>query len=111
MDPLDSDCPSLEYHAFNILRDGQQKISKQGLGKRFNASSVKFLQALLGYCFQEKWLFEDGHLAGLPSKFTAIRVMDSTEFKLPPSLCEAFPGYSGSGKLQPVRKYNLNMSC
>ena len=33
----------------------------------------------------------------LSDKFTSIRVMDSTEFKLPESLSHVFPGFSGDG--------------
>jgi hypothetical protein len=95
-DHLSTDQPSLARHSFGIFNDHGKKISKQALHKRFNESAVGFVKGLF-----ERYLQHQLQVKQLPSaladQFTAIRIMDSTVFKLPASLATAFPGFGGDG--------------
>lgn len=95
-DHLLCDQPSLQQHSYGIQTDQGRKISKQGIDNRFNVHAVEFLQSVFRQYFENQLI-----LHRLPTilsdKFTAIRVMDSTEFKLPESLSHVFPGFSGEG--------------
>jgi Transposase DDE domain len=95
-DHLQADRPSLQQHSFGIQTDEGEKISKQGIGERFTNHAVGFLMAILQH-YLENQLSAEQLPSHLKEKFTSIRVMDSTEFKVHESLCVAFPGYSGSG--------------
>jgi hypothetical protein len=95
-DHLQSERPSLQQHSFGIQNDGGKKISKQGIGERFTHHAVGFLMSVFQH-YLENQLSAQQLPSGLKEKFTSVRVMDSTEFKLHESLCTAFPGYSGSG--------------
>lgn len=67
----------------------------QALDKRFNSKAVALLQSLLERCLQQQLSVK------LPSDYTAhfasIRLMDSTEFKVPEALAKDFPGFAGDG--------------
>lgn len=95
-DHLSTDQPSLARHSFGLLNDYDKKISKQALHKRFNESAVSFVKDVF-----ERYLRHQLQITQLcsvlGSQFSAIRIMDSTMFKLPASLAEIFPGFSGSG--------------
>lgn len=95
-DHLRADHPSLARHSFGLFNDHGKKISKQALHKRFNESSVEFVKDIF-----ERYLKHQLQVGRLPSvltnQFTAIRIMDSTVFKLPASLVAAFPGFGGDG--------------
>jgi hypothetical protein len=95
-DHLQIDRPSLQQHSFGIQTDEGKKITKQGIGERFTNHAVDFLMSIFEY-YLENQLSAQQLPSRLKEKFTSIRVMDSTEFKLHESLCVAFPGYSGSG--------------
>lgn len=97
LDQLQYDQPSLQQHAFE-LADNAVKISKQAIDKRFNARAVTFMEKVF-----ESYL---GHSISygviatkLSNKYSAIRIMDSTEFKLPDCLAKDFPGYSACNAL------------
>jgi hypothetical protein len=95
-DHLCMDQPSLSEHSFSLFNDHGKKISKQALHKRFNDSAVAFVKDIF-----EQYLQYQLRTARLPSTlsnlFTAIRIMDSTVFKLPGTLAAAFPGFGGDG--------------
>lgn len=95
-DPLQIDQPSLQQHCISILDEAGTSISKQGIDKRFKTETVAFVQTIF-----EQYLKYQIAAAGLPSGlrqyFTAIRIMDSTQFKLPRQMAEEFPGYDGDG--------------
>jgi hypothetical protein len=95
-DHLRSDRPSLQQHSFGIQTDEGKKISKQGICERFTDHAVGFLMSILRH-YLENQLSPQQLPSHLKEKFTSVRVMDSTEFKVHESLCAAFPGYSGSG--------------
>lgn len=97
-DQLLHDNPSLEQHALLLDASNSIKISKEGLNKRFNASAVNFLEKIL----EAYWQYTIDHnciSTQLKNKFRAIRILDSTEFKLSDSLADAFPGYSSKSAL------------
>jgi hypothetical protein len=95
-DHLQIDQPSLQQHSFALLDQNETEISKQGIDKRFNPKAVAFIQSLF-----EQYL--NYHIAstaissGLTEHFSAIRIMDSTEFSLPPTMAKEFPGFDGDG--------------
>jgi hypothetical protein len=95
-DQLQIDQPSLQQHSFSLLNDKKTQISKQGIDNRFNAESTSFLKLLF-----ERYL--NHHLpasalaSGLNKHFSAIRIMDSTEFSLPIAMAKDFPGFDGDG--------------
>ncbi len=95
-DHLQDDQPSLQQHSFALLDDSGTEISKQGIDKRFNPEAVAFLQAL----FEQYLNYNISSTAipsGLKEHFSAIRIMDSTEFSLPASMAKEFPGFEGDG--------------
>jgi hypothetical protein len=95
-DQLQIEQPSLQQHSFSLLNDKKAQISKQGIDSRFNAQSTAFLKLLF-----EQYL--NCHLpasalaSGLSKHFSAIRIMDSTEFALPVTMAHDFPGFDGDG--------------
>jgi len=95
-DHLISDQPSLQQHCFGLQDSDEIKITKQALDKRFDDTALEFIKTLFQNYLKEKLALDK-----LPSifkeKFKAIRIMDSTEFKLPASLSESFPGFEGDG--------------
>lgn len=95
-DHLQADQPSLQQHSYSILENHGKRISKQALDKRFDNSAVDFIKALF-----ENYLTCHLHYTKLPASFSmqykSIRIMDSTEFKLPANLSEDFAGFTGDG--------------
>lgn len=68
-------------------------ISKQAMDKRFNENALAFIQKLFENVLN--YQVKDSYLPScLSNHFTAIKVMDSTEFKLPDFFVGDFPGYS-----------------
>jgi hypothetical protein len=97
-DQLQYDTPSLQQHAFELDVTDDIKISKEGLNKRFTEAAVSFVQKVLE-AYLQSTIDYNSIPTSLKGKFTAIRILDSTEFKLSDSLGDAFPGYSsGSAK-------------
>jgi hypothetical protein len=91
-----SEQPSLQHHSLGLAQEHGCNISKQGLDKRFNDKAVNFLSTVFKN-YLSKRINTGAIKSEWEKKFSAIRIMDSTEFKLPASLCESFPGYNGSG--------------
>lgn len=91
-----TECPSLQNHSFNIINDYGKRISKQAIDKRFNNNAVKFINAIFKYYLEDQ-INSDPIPSQLKDQFSSIRIMDSTEFKLPSSLASSFPSYGGSG--------------
>lgn len=73
------------------------EISKQGLDKRFNNQAVEFLQSLFERALRTQLCGEMPGTTQLGKLFKAIRIMDSTCWKLPANLSEDFRGFAGSG--------------
>lgn len=95
-DHLIIDQPSLEQHAFSIGSDSAIKVTKQAVAKRFNDKAVKFILKLFETFLAHK--INSYHLStAYGNLFSAIRIMDSTEFKLPENMASSFPGYDGDG--------------
>lgn len=97
-DHLLCDQPSLQQHSYGygLQADHGRRISKQGIDNRFNGHAVDFLQSVFQQYFENQLTLHQLPTT-LSGKFTSIRVMDSTEFKLPESLSHVFPGFSGDG--------------
>lgn len=94
-DQLQYDNPSLQQHTFGLEATDDIKISKEGLNKRFKETTVAFTQKILTAYMA--YSIDHGSIATvLQDKFTAIRLLDSTEFKLPDRLAAIFPGYSST---------------
>lgn len=92
-DYLEYSSPSLQAHSIKLHQDESVSLSKQAIDKKFSEASLKFIEKLV------ELLLSRQQLKGLiPSKllsvFSSIKVMDSTEFKLPDRFATAFPGYS-----------------
>jgi hypothetical protein len=97
-DQLQYDNPSLQQHAFGLDSMDAVSISKEGLSKRFNKNAVEFIQKIFEAYLQHT-IDHDFIATDLTVMYTAIRFMDSTEFKLPDSLADVFPGYSSTSAL------------
>ena len=95
-DQIIIDQPSLQQHCTSIFSDRRKKISKQALDKRFNANAVSFIQNLFEQYLQRQ-LSANKLSSTFSDHFSAIRIMDSTEFKLPECMAEEFPGFGGDG--------------
>lgn len=92
-DHLKVDRPSLQQHALELYADSGKKLSKQAIDKKLNTSCLDFISVIFQKFLSIK--IEGGKIpSGLDKKFTAVRIMDSTEFKLPDYFVNDFPGYS-----------------
>lgn len=94
-DQLQYDNPSLQQHTFGLEATDDIKISTEGLNKRFKETTVAFTEKILE-AYLAHSINHDSIATALKDKFTGIRVLDSTEFKLPDSLASVFPGYSSA---------------
>ena len=95
-DHLQIDQPSLQQHSFSLYDAEGTKITKQGIDKRFNKETDAFVQAI----FEQYLKHQIGYSSlssGLRQFFSAIRIMDSTEFQLPAQMAKEFPGFDGDG--------------
>ena len=71
------------------------EMSKQSLDERYHTFSVKFMRA----CLERIWgIFTSGFegIVGLQSKFTAVKVTDSTSFQLPAELASFYVSNGGA---------------
>lgn len=94
-DQLQYDNPSLQQHTFGLEATDDLKISKEGLNKRFKKTTVAFTEKILE-AYLAHSIDHDSIATALKDKFTGIRLLDSTEFKLPDSLANVFPGYGSA---------------
>jgi hypothetical protein len=95
-DHMQIDQPSLQQHSYLLMDEHGQKISKQGLDKRFSDKAANFIEAVFEHYLKNQ-LSVDLIPSALAERFKAIRILDSTEFRLPEHLAEAFPGFKGAG--------------
>lgn len=79
-----------------IYKETNISISKQAIDKRFSEKAVDFMKKVVDKYIEKKTNIIDLD-SELKSRFKSIRIMDSTEFKLHPSLSQVFPGYDGDG--------------
>jgi IS4 transposase len=89
--------PTLTDYSVSFRNDTQQSISKQAIDQRFG----KPLKALLEDVATEilsKQIKRKANVKSVGKYFPEIRIMDSTEFKLPKNVAETFPGYGGVGR-------------
>jgi len=94
-DHLQYTLPSLQQHALSIFQENGKTISKQAVDKRFNDNALLFVQKLFELLLNRQ--LSKSHLPShLSDHFKAVKVMDSTEFKLPDSFTADFPGYSSN---------------
>lgn len=88
----------MQQHALSLYDSNGKPVSKQAIDKKFNDSTLLFIEKLFE-------TFLNSHLSDkyLPSylsdHFKSVKVMDSTEFKLPNHFAEDFPGYSACNAL------------
>ncbi|MES5957328.1 IS4 family transposase [Bacillus fungorum] len=68
-------------------------LSAEALNKRWNKRTVAFLKELFLYAFRQKVC----PTKSLSSRFTRIRILDSTSFQLPSSYAEMYKGFGGGG--------------
>jgi hypothetical protein len=97
-DHLQFNQPSLGQHVFGMFDDTGRHVSREGLNKRFNAEAVSFIRKIFE-SFLAASIDYGGIETELQKKFSAVRIQDSTEFKLADSLAKDFPGYSESNAL------------
>ena len=95
-DQMQIDQPTLQQHAFVMLEEHGQRVSKQGMDKKFNNKAVQFIENLFEQYLKYQ-LSTDILPTKLAEKFKAVRIMDSTEFQVPAHLAAAFPGFNGAG--------------
>ncbi len=80
-----------------LFRDFRLKITKQSLHDRFNGSAVRFLKKCLDHLMSQKIRYK-GDSNALRSKFSRIRIKDSTKYGLPDSFIGKYGGYGGALK-------------
>lgn len=91
-DHLQYDSPSLQQHVLSFQCDEGKMLTKQAVDKRFNDSSLLFVERIFSSMLSSRLELPISPSA-LPPCFSAVRILDSTEFKLPDSLSKDFPGY------------------
>ncbi|MFC3882031.1 IS4 family transposase [Bacillus songklensis] len=77
-------------------------ISAEALNKRWNERTVQFLKELFLHAFRQKIC----PITSLSSRFTRIRILDSTSFQLPSSYASTYRG-SGGGSSESGVKIQL----
>jgi len=92
-----------------VAEDIGVSISKQGIQKRLTPSAVSFLKAMFEY---SKEALQNRIPVSLPllTQFTAIELVDSSQFAVPDDLADEFAGAGGDGpkatvKLQTVWEF------
>ena len=94
-DYLEYKSPSLQAHSIKLYQEDSVSLSKQAIDKKFSEPALKFMEKLVELLLNRQQL-----KAQIPSEllslFNSIRIMDSTEFKLPDSFAHDFPGYSST---------------
>lgn len=95
-DNLDN-CASLRRHSIATALNHNTSVSKQAFDKRFNPSAVKFMKSIFDKVYNSNC---NSHSVAnkYKSVFSEIRIMDSTEFRIPASLSNHYPGYGGKGR-------------
>jgi DDE family transposase len=84
---------SLNDHSVDINVRHNIKLTKQSLDERFNDRSVAFVKSLLKECLQ-KQVAEDMGIEAF-SRFSSVKIKDSTRFQLPETLKDHYPGSGG----------------
>lgn len=97
-DQLKYENPSLQQHIIELEATEGIRVSEEGLNKRFSERAVVFTKKILE-AYLCRHLVHDNISTHLKDKYTAIRILDSTEFKLPDALADAFPGYGSKSAL------------
>ena len=82
--------PTLCELCDRLLVDSGVKLTPQALDQRFNETGVAFLQSVLMALLEAQ-----APLGEAKSFFTAVHLKDSTKFKLPKGLREAYPNFGG----------------
>jgi hypothetical protein len=89
--------PSLSEYSIDLEHSSNTCVSKQALDKRFNERTKEMLYMILQQVMSKQVACKHS-LVENKSKFTDIRIMDSSEFKLSKNLAVSFPGYGGTGR-------------
>lgn len=90
--------PSLQHHALSLCDSNGKPVSKQAIDKKFNDNTLSFIESLFEI-FLGRQLRNEYMPSYLSNHFKSVKVMDSTEFKLPNHFAEDFPGYSACNAL------------
>jgi len=77
----------------DILEEYGVGITKQGINDRFNAEAVLFFNRILDRLLSAE--FNEPKDIGVLSRFTRVRIKDSTKFSLPEAFAKKFGGYRG----------------
>jgi Transposase DDE domain len=80
-----------------VLADLEVDISESGLHYRLNAKTVRFLERLTAYAL-EHWHDDQPLAIALLQRFSAVRIVDSSQITLPPMLASHFPGTGRDGQ-------------
>lgn len=88
---------SLTDYSIDFEKNTDKTVSKQALNKKFNKPFKDFLLLLSKRVFSKK-IKRNANLKSVGTYFPQIRIMDSTEFKLPKNVADKFPGYGGLGR-------------
>jgi len=84
--------PTASLNEFcQVLSELDVDISASGLHDRLNANTVQFLAQLTGYAL-EKWHDKQKIAVAVLQRFAAVRIVDSSQIKLPDALADYFPG-------------------
>jgi hypothetical protein len=88
----------LEDHCTALKERYNLSIKKQSIAERFDATAVKFIQALLSRHLsnQINSTIEKEKLGNVLHHFSAIKIKDSTRFQVPECLKEHYPGSTGA---------------
>jgi hypothetical protein len=89
--------PSLSEYSIDLEHSSNTCVSKQALDKRFNERTKEMLYMILQQVMSKQVACKHS-LVENKLKFTDIRIMDSSEFKLSKNLAATFPGYGGVGR-------------
>jgi hypothetical protein len=95
---MDNASVSLEDHCIELKQRYGVNIKKQSLAERFDASAVKFIQALLNRQLvnQISSTIEREKLGNVFKHFSSVKIKDSTRFQIPECNKEYYPGSTGA---------------
>ena len=90
----------------SIVEDLSQKITRSSINERFDESAYCFVKEVYSHFFKKFNVMKENINIDLFKKFNEIKIIDSSSWKLPQALKDAFAGYNKAGcKIQLMMNY------
>ena len=89
-----------------IIEGLSEKMTRASVNQRFNENTCQFFQGVYTHFLRIIITAKKNISVDLFNKFNEIKIIDSSSWRLPPALKDAFAGYKGAGcKIQLIMNY------